>query len=105
MTPFATRTGNINSMLAKHNGHQYEVFIQSDFNQSNNLANLGEDERAFLTKITVKVLGYLLGDGINEEAPKIITKETVVEVKLIRERTIVGDKKPWETDNDKYRDI
>jgi hypothetical protein len=105
MTPFATRTGNINSMLAKHDGHQYEAFIQADFSQSNNLANLGEDERAFLTKITVKVLGYLLGDGVNEEAPKIITKETIVEVKLVRERTIVGDEKPWESDNDKYRDF
>ncbi len=62
-------------------------------------------ERAFLTKITVKVLGYLLGDGVNDEAPKIITKETIVEVKLVRERTIVGDEKPWESDNDNYRDF
>ena len=37
--------------------------------------------------------------------PKIIMKETVVEVKLIRERTIIGDEKPWETDDKKYRDI
>jgi hypothetical protein len=72
---------------------------------TNNTANLGEDERMFQTKIDLKVLGYLLGDGINEEAPKITTRETIVEVKLIRERTIVGDSKPWESDDDSFRDF
>jgi len=86
-------------------GHQYEAFIQQDFSQSNNMANLGEEERMFQTKIDIKVLGYLLGDGKNDEAPKIITKETIVEVKVIRERSIVGDEKPWETDNKKYREF
>ena len=105
MTPFATRTGNINSLLIDYDGHRYEAFIQSDITQANNLSNLGEEERAFQTKVTIKVLGYLLGDGTNEEVPKIIKKETIVEVKLVRERTIVGDRKPWESDNDKYRDI
>tara|TARA_Y100000593_G_scaffold94571_1_gene194347 strand:- start:1463 stop:2284 length:822 start_codon:yes stop_codon:yes gene_type:complete len=105
MTPFATRTGNINAMLIHEAGHQYEAFIQQDFSQSNNMANLGEEERMFQTKIDIKVLGYLLGDGKNDEAPKIITKETIVEVKVIRERSIVGDEKPWETDNKKYREF
>lgn len=105
MTPFATRTGLINALFAEYNGHRYETFIQSDLSMTNNTANLGEEERSFQTKVDLKVLGYLLGDGVNEEAPKITTRETVVEVKLIRERTIVGDSKPWESDNDKFRDI
>ena len=105
VTPFATRTGNINCLLADHNGHYYETFIESDFQQQNSGNNLGEEERKFETTITLKVLGYLLGDGENEEAPKIVTKESIVEVKLVRERTIVGDSKPWESDNDKFRDF
>ena len=105
ITPFATRTGNINAMFAEHNGHRYEVFIEGDYTQNNNVSNLGEDERSFDTVIKLKVLGYLLGDGDNEEAPKIVTKETIVEVKLIRERTIVGDKKPWESDDDDFREF
>mgnify|MGYP001246339274 CR=1 FL=1 len=105
MTPFATRTGNINAAIIKEGNHKYEAFIQSGFSQSNNLSNLGEDERSFQSKIDIKVLGYLLGDGVNEEVPAVIKKETVVEVKLVRERTIVGDEKPWVTDNKKYRDI
>ncbi len=105
MTPFATRTGLINALFAEYNGHRYETFIQQDFASTNNTANLAEDERMFQTKIDLKVLGYLLGDGTNEEAPKVTVRETVTEVKLIRERTIVGDSKPWESDDDSFRDF
>tara|TARA_R100000388_G_C7224332_1_gene150875 strand:+ start:333 stop:1172 length:840 start_codon:yes stop_codon:yes gene_type:complete len=105
MTPFATRTGLINSIFAEYGGHKYETFVQGDLSTTNNTANLGEDERSFQTKVDLKVLGYLLGDGENEEAPKVVTKETIVEVKLIRERSIVGDKKPWESDDDSFRDF
>ena len=105
VAPFATRTGNINALFAEYNGHRYEVFIEGDYSQGNNVANLSEEERSFQTTITFKVLGFLLGDGENEEAPKVVTKETIVEVKLIRERTIVGDKKPWESDDDGFREF
>jgi hypothetical protein len=105
MTPFATKTGLINALFAEYNGHRYETFIQGDLSMSNNTANLGEDERMFQTKVDLKVLGYLLGDGTNEEAPKFTTRETIVEVKLIRERSIVGDSKPWESDDDSFRDF
>jgi len=105
MAPFATKTGLINSIFAENEGHRYETFIQGDLTSGNNTSNLGEEERMFQTTIDLKVLGYLLGDGENEEAPKVVTKETVVEVKLIRERSIVGDKKPWESDDDSFRDF
>ena len=105
ITPFATRTGNINALIATHDGHRYEVFIQGDYSQGNNVATLGEEERSFETTINLKVLGFLLGDGDNEEAPKIVTKQTIVEVKLIRERSIVGDTKPWESDDDDFREF
>jgi hypothetical protein len=105
IAPFATRTGNINALIATQNGHRYEVFIDGDYSQGNNVATLGEEERSFETTITLKVLGFLLGDGPNEEAPKIVTKQTIVEVKLIRERSIVGDKKPWESDDTDFREF
>ena len=105
VTPFATKTGNINALIATHNGHRYEVFIEGDYAQGNNVATLGEEERSFETTINLRVLGFLLGDGENEEAPKIVTKQTIVEVKLIRERTIVGDKKPWLSDDDDFREF
>ena len=105
MTPFATKTGLINAIFAEYNGHRYEAFIEGNLTMSNNTANLGEDERMFQTKVDLKVLGYLLGDGENEEAPKVTKRETITEVKLVRERTIVGDTKPWESDDDSFRDF
>jgi hypothetical protein len=105
MTPFVTRTGNINALLIRSSGHKYEAFIQQDLAQSNNMSNLGEDERSFQTKVDIKVLGYLLGDGTNEEVPKVVTKETIVEFKISRERVIIGDQKPWKTRDKKYREF
>ena len=58
----------------------------------------------FMSKVDIKVLGYLIGDGKNNPEPKSIVEENVVEIKTIRERTIVGDEKPWRTDNKKYRE-
>jgi hypothetical protein len=103
ISPFIARTGNINSLIAQHDGHRYEVFIDQDFSQTNNSSNLGEDERSYETTITFKVLGFITGEGVNEEVPSNVTRETIVEVKLVRERTIVGDKKPWENDDDSFR--
>ena len=105
MAPFATKTGLINAIFAEYNGHRYETFIEGNLSTSNNTANLAEDERMFQTKVDLKVLGYLLGDGENEEAPKVTTRETIVEVKLVRERSIIGDTKPWESDDKSFRDF
>ena len=104
LAPFITRTGQINSFVFKKDNHRYEAFIQQDFTQNNNLANLSEEERMFSSKIDIKVLGYLMGDADGDAAPQIVVKETIVEVKLIRERSIVGDKKPWKSDNEFYRE-
>ena len=104
LTPFITRTGNINSFSFKNDNHRFEAFIQSDFSQNNNLTNLGTDERMFMSKVDIKVLGYLIGDGKNNPEPKTIVEENIVEIKTIRERTIVVDEKPWESDSKKYRE-
>ncbi len=104
LTPFITRTGQINSFSFTQDGHRFEAFIQQDFSQNNNLSNLGSEERMFMTKVDIKVLGYLIGDGKNNAEPQTTVQETVVEIKTIRERTIFGDEKPWRTDNKKYRE-
>ena len=105
MTPFVSRTGNINVLLAEYDGHRYEVFIESDFAQTNNVANLGEEERMFTAKATVKILGYLTGNSHSDDEPFIQRKESVVDVKISRERVIVGDSKPWDKSGEKFRDL
>ena len=91
VTPFITRPGGINHIVVSHEDHRYEGFIQPDFAQENNVDSMGVDERLYKTKITVKVLGYLIGDDKNQETPKIVIRENAVEVKMPRERVIFGD--------------
>tara|TARA_Y100000114_G_scaffold42671_2_gene38015 strand:+ start:1321 stop:2220 length:900 start_codon:yes stop_codon:yes gene_type:complete len=90
-TPFATLGGHINSFAIRKDGHKYETFVQSDFALNNNVSSMGTDERTYDTKFTFKVLGYIIGEGPNGDRPKVIKRENAVEVKIPRERVILGD--------------
>ena len=102
--PFMTKTGGINNFFFENEGHRYEAFIQQDFNPDSNITNLGEEERFFQTKVQIKVLGHLLGEGPNREQPKAIVRENQVDVKISRERVILGDSQPWNDGRGKYRE-
>ena len=103
ITPFISRPGQLNHFVMRDNGKMFEGFIES-YDASNNLNSLGQDERKFETKVSIKVLGYITGDGhSNEKQPKIIKKETIVEIKLPRERVMLDDEIPWLKKNNKYR--
>ena len=102
LQPFITRTRGATQIKITHEEHQYEAFIQSDFSQDNTTSALELNERNFKTTIEIKVLGMLLGDGKNDEKPKIVKRENAVEVKLPRERVILGDIPDIE--NSKYRE-
>jgi hypothetical protein len=87
--PFVCRTGQINSLVLKRNGHSYEIFIQPEFSQKNNVSDLGEDMRLFQTEINIKVLGYLIGDGENDDRPIVKVRENAVEVSFPREQALL----------------
>ena len=91
VVPFMAKTGGINSFLLKKNGHQYESFIQSNFNLESNAASLDAQERIFTTKIQIKVLGYILGQDKNDPQPKVVVRETAAKFRFQRERVVVGD--------------
>ena len=102
--PFIARPGQLNHFVMRDNGKMYEGFIES-YDASNNLNALGLDERKFETKVSIRVLGYITGDGsANQKTPKIIKKETIVEIKLPRERVMLEDEIPWKKKNNKYRE-
>ena len=88
-TPFMTATGQINNFFINHEGHRFEGFIQDNFIQSMDVT--GEEESSYETKLEFRILGYLLGGGINDERPKIAIRENAVEIRMPRERVIVGD--------------
>ena len=94
-TPFIVKTGQINNFFIHRDGHQFEGFIQGDFNLENNVSSMDEAERTYKTTINIKILAYLLGADKNEERPKIAIRENAVEVKTPRERVMTGDARPW----------
>ena len=85
VAPFMTRTGQINAFVLKRNGHLYEAFIEQDFSHNNNLSNLGEESRMFSTDIVIKVLGYLIGEGENDDRRLVKIEENIVEITFPRE--------------------
>ena len=95
VAPFIARTGQINSFVMRRNGHLYEAFIDQSFAQSNNISNLGEDMRMFTTEITIKVLGYLMGEGENEDRPIVRIDENTVEFQFPSERVVPGGEIPF----------
>lgn len=82
LTPFLVRTGQINNFFINADGHKFEGFLPKDFAQNNNVGNMGDAERTFETKIDIRILGYLIGAGKNEERPKMTIRENAVDIKL-----------------------
>jgi len=90
--PFITIPGN--SRMPKrisYENHFYEVFINGSFTNGSNKANLGMERRNYENTINIEVLGYLIGEGPNQERPMIVKRENAVEFKLSREKVIFGD--------------
>ncbi len=105
VTPFINTGLGINYFTMRRQGHTYEGFVQSGFDANNNVSNLSEEERRYETSIDIKVLGYLIGDDKNQDQPKIVHRENFVDIKIGRERVVVGDE-PWNISPNKlkYRD-
>jgi len=92
LQPFLTIPGN--SRMPKritYENHFYEVFINGAIANESNVADMGMEQRNFEHSITIEVLGYLVGEGENQEKPKIVKRENAVEFKLSREKVIFGD--------------
>ena len=85
VAPFIARTGQINAFTLKRNGHLYEAFINQDFAQTNNVDDLQEEMRMYTTEVGIRVLGYLIGEGVNDDRPIVRLDENTVEVTFPRE--------------------
>lgn len=90
-TPFIARPGGVNYFQVKNDIHTYEAFIKESYDQSNNIASYTSEERKFETKINIEVLGYLLGEGDNDNQPFLSIRENAVDFKIPRERIITRD--------------
>jgi len=104
LTPFLTRTGQINNFFINHDGHRFEGFLPNDFAAGNNLADMGEEERRYETKIDVRILGHLVGEDKNQERPKVVIRENAVKVRFPRERVALDDEHPRKDEGQYYRE-
>ena len=75
----------------EQDGHKFEAFIDGNLSNNSNVSSMGMKQRNYETMINFKVLGYLIGDGDNQEQPNIVHRQNAVEVKIPRERVIFGD--------------
>jgi len=90
--PFVTRPGTVRAVTLTHAKHRYEGFIEGQYQIVDNLDNYNNEERKFESKINLKVIGYLIGEGKNGEKPFFAVRENAVEIKLPKERVITDPK-------------
>ena len=94
LLPFQRFTGGINQFLVKHENHKYEAFIEDDYSISSNASNLGGEEKKFDAEIKIKVLGYVTADGINQDTPFVVSRESPAKIRFTRERSMLNEKNP-----------
>lgn len=95
ISPFFAYTGQINNFFITRDGHKFEGFIEGDFGLENNTSNLTEEERNFKTTINIRVIGYLMGSGPNDEQPKITIRESAAQFRIVNERVMLDEKKEY----------
>lgn len=92
LRPFITVPGNSRMPpRINYENHFYEVFIDGNFNNGSNATDLGMERRNYEQAVSIQVLGYLIGDGDNQDKPVIVKRQNAVEFKLSREKVIFGD--------------
>ena len=91
LTPFISRTGQTINFIMRRNGHLYEGFIAEDFGTKGNGASMSEDEREFSSTISIKVLGYIIGEGANDDRPLVLREQNIVEISYPRETIVTDD--------------
>ena len=103
LSPFITLGGSISSFIVEKDDHRFEAFLKEDLSQDNNVSNMGTDERTYVTDLSFEVLGYIIGESPNGDRPKLIKRESAVEIKIGREHTILGDIPDYGAGKSKYR--
>ena len=95
ITPFIAANSklvrNSKYFTLNHDNHLFEGFIDNSFPNENNAAKLDEEERIFNTTVNIDVLGYLVGGDVNENSNISKTYESIVDVKVSRERVAISD--------------
>ena len=90
MQPFLYLGSGVHYFVMARNGHRYESFLEASVGLQNNVANMGDEERIFESKVNIRVLGYIWGADKNREQPAIAIRESAAEFKFTSEAVIDG---------------
>ncbi len=102
LMPFITRSGQKNDFKIKAEHHQYVGHYEADYTKNNNVSDMQEGERMYECEISLIVNGYLIGDGPNQDQPKVARRMGATKIHYGRERSILGDMNEWMED-DRHR--
>ena len=91
LTPYIRVTNGQQRVIISHNQNQYEAFIDGTYNFGNNISNYTNSERKYETTLSINVVGYLIGDTVNQKQPRVVRRENAVQVRFANERIIVQD--------------
>ncbi len=91
LTPIVRITNAHKRVMIHHNGNAYEAFIEDQYASASNVTNYETNERKYETTVSMKVLGYLIGDGKNQTQPRVVRRENPVQIRFPRERVMIGD--------------
>lgn len=104
VVPFINIGDYAKMVKISNDGHSYEAFFDGTFATTNTVSNMTTSERTYQTNITVGVIGYLIGEGENQIRAKVIKRENAVELKIPREKVIIGDVQQLPDSSGFYRD-
>jgi hypothetical protein len=82
---------NAGVFMLHYNGFRYEAFVDKNMNMTTNSPDIGDAEKIYEAKFTVKVLGFTNTSDATQNTPNIVYRDTPVKVRINRERTIFGD--------------
>tara|TARA_Y100001973_G_C5204204_1_gene340236 strand:- start:3696 stop:4619 length:924 start_codon:yes stop_codon:yes gene_type:complete len=100
LTPFLTRSGQKNDFKIKGENHHYVAHFEADITKNNNVSDMQEGERVYECEVSLIVNGYLIGDGPNQDQPKVVRRMGATKIHYGRERSILGDINEWMEDDD-----
>lgn len=90
MQPILTFAGHVTDFFIEYDNHRFECLFEPNFAQDNNIGNLGEEERKFESKFSIRCLGYLMGGDKNQKYPNFTKRENAVQFSIGRERTVLN---------------
>ena len=91
LTPVIRASNAHRRIMIGHGGNTYEAFMDDSYSSSNNITNYELNERKYESAVSMRVLGYLIGDTRNQKQPRVVRRENPVQVRFLRETVMVGD--------------